>query len=161
MSKTSSSSIKTAMIQFIVQGARFEAAAGRRPRTSRPAMTLPVNLDGLSETARRLAHVDTTDHGDDASLVWVRSSRTLREESRERWGERTFYRHGCKTWVAYDQLMGTVYERAWNAPETIVWHWDALRNSETPEEYLERHAARIQEIGGTVVRAGLTGRWME
>ena len=161
MSKTSSSSTKTAMIQFIVQGARFEAAAGRRPRTSRPAMTLPVNLDGLSETARRLAHVDTTDHGDDASLVWVRSSRTLREESRDRWDDRTFYRHGCKTWRRYDQLMNAVYGRVWNAPEIIVWHWDALRNSETPEEYLERHARSIQEIGGIVVRAGLTGRWME
>ncbi len=140
------------LLDFTVKRKRFEKKAGRMPH-GRPVMHLAVDTIGLTPTARALAErIHTLENADDLSNVSIASNITRAETIHRDWDKpariRQFSHNGCKTPTELIKKWEKVYGRDYlNEHIQIVWRWDALGNNETPEEYFERHASRIDASG--------------
>ena len=114
----------------------------------RHLVTLPVELETLSTVARQLADlVCTTENADDLSTVYIRCKLSNREKWREQAEKRP--------WDTYARQQAEAWERVDDMPLVNPYYWDDIREHETPEQYFERHAARITAEGWYVV-----GGWM-
>ena len=116
-----------------------------------------VATEKLQGTARVLAElVKTTENRDDYSDIRVVSKYTNRELYEQNKEIVIQYKDG-EVIVAkkYDEAeiakIETFYGKEFlETHPTILWRWGALRDDETPEGYFERHAERIEGLGGIV-----------
>lgn len=123
-------------ITFIVT-ARTARGFGYKGSADLVRVPLQVDLSKLSPTALDLAQaVYSLENADDLSKVWVvgptQRELFIKEEKLE---DLELYK---KVFPSEDL----------DKPTKIVWHWDCLRGTETPEEYFERHGEMIKEAGG-------------
>jgi len=101
----------------------------------------PVKMEQLSPDACQLAmQVTTTENDDDMSIIRV-SGQTWRE---------LLKREGLTDKMIED--WNRLFTRVQlDQPLVFVWDWDLKRQTETPEEYFERHARMIKDAGGIVL----------
>jgi hypothetical protein len=96
-----------------------------------------VDLNQLSPTARIMAEcVLTTANDDDFSTIHIRDPQTYWDRLPER--QRT-------------ERMREAYGSTLDEHPVIRWTWDTMKQDETGEAYLERHARAIEAIGGTII----------
>lgn len=126
-------------ITFIVTAATARPM-GYKGTADLVRVPLEVDLGGLSPEALKLAQaVFTLDKRDSLSKVYV-AGPTQRE---------LYIKEGkVKELDALEKVYGS---DIFYKPTTILWSWDCLKRCETAEEYFERHAKRIEEIGGKQV----------
>lgn len=130
--------IKT--IIFVVTAATARKTLGYEGIVDLVRVPMQVDLSKLSETALNLAlAVSTLERADDLSKLYIEGP-TQRE---------LFIKAGkLKELELYERVYGS---ENFDKPILITWRWDCLRRIETPENYFERHAKRIEEIGGRQV----------
>lgn len=119
-----------------------------------------VNLSVLTPAARVLAsQITTTLNRDSMSDVQVQSHLSNEKLIRRDWPAWTDdpninYKHpttGAQTLESHLNHLRAVYGDEYLAEHPVIlWRWDALRPSEMPEEYLERHARTIAQQGKIV-----------
>ena len=128
----------------------------------RAMLNLPVDLDALSPRARSLAQATKTlvhGQGDDSYLP-VTSTKTkatlFADKIRSDWDKLPYERdfdHGHHE--TPDEYINEYYRRydtpSMHKPLVIDWKFDSLRYGESTEAYFERHANKIDAIGGSAV----------
>ena len=118
-----------------------------KPKTIGPLKlkVLDVDLSILSEDAKMLAeNILTTENRDDLSDCPIEGP-----TQRELWDK------AGKEVEKYEKAYGSEY---FDKPTRILWRWDCLKDSETPEEYFERHALKIRKEGGNIQTSQWGGR---
>lgn len=110
--------------------------------------TLSVDLDTLSPLARQLAvRILTTDKNDDLSTVLLRCLYTGKElytrVLADTTGRYTSAEHLNAEKMLRDIANGDPFDVA-DRVMTAVYEWDYIRDGETGEAYLERHAGYLQ-----------------
>lgn len=123
-------------ITFIVTAATARSM-GYKGTADLVRVPLDIKLDELSLKALKLAKaVYTLERADSLSKVYVEGP-TQRE---------LYIKEGkVKELENVEKFYGSEY---FDRPTVIIWSWDCLKRTETPEEYFERHAKMLENIGG-------------
>ncbi len=101
-----------------------------------------VKVDKLNGTARKLAElIYTTENADDLSNVFVRSPKINLD----------FMKEMLKSDEEIENIKRVFGEEILEERPVMTWTWDKLRENETPEQYFERHARNLDNIGGEII----------
>lgn len=123
-------------IDFIMSG-KTAKKYGYSGEAKRVSIECEVDLDALSPAARAIAeNICTTYNRDDLSDI------RLEGPSLIEWATITGNEKECEKLERVGKVFGKDYiER----PQSTIWPFDYLRNSETPEEYFERQVEYMRE----------------
>lgn len=144
------------IVSFFCTPDRFAAERGRAYVDRAGVVPLPVDLNRLSPTARRLAElVRTTDRRDDGSQVVVEVDYDPMPDLRAY--VRRVYQGPPEALEAAVQAYARVYDVEPGA-KPLQWTWKpahVLCADEPPERWFEREAIPLDAVHARIIRAGM------
>lgn len=101
-----------------------------------------VDTEKLEGTAKSLAElIITTENADDLSKVYVKGPKI----------DLDFMEEMLQDDEEVERIKRVFGEEIQKEGAVIIWTWDKLGADETPEQYFERHARKIDNLGGKII----------
>lgn len=101
-----------------------------------------VDTEKLEGTAKSLAElIITTENADDLSKVYVKGPKI----------DLDFMEEMLQDDEEVERIKRVFGEEIQKEGAVIIWTWDKLGADETPEQYFERHAREIDNLGGKIL----------
>lgn len=101
-----------------------------------------VDTEKLEVTAKILAElISTTENEDDLSKVSIRAPKI----------DLDFMEEMLQDDEEVERIKRVFGEEIQKEGAVIIWTWDKLGADETPEQYFERHARKIDNLGGKIL----------